>query len=353
MRRETLTKLRRSSWIALAALAVIGLAQPAAAQQMAAAQQTAAAPLSFGGFAPPEGWLPPPLNPSGVQLETRELGPGVYALLSNQPPVDNSGFVVGNRGVLVIDAHINGAMARQIQAAVRAVTDKPILYLVNTNAHGDHTFGNYAFPAETKIVAQRETAAAMRHFEQEKNMLLATVNGDRSVFADVELRLPDVTFETFLSLDLGGRVVELHHFGPGNTPGDTVVYVPETKTAWTGNLILGAGSIPWAIEGNAPAYLETVARMAARLDIKTIVGGHILIASGDILGTYLRYLSGHIAAVQAAVRDGRSLEQTLAGLPLDEVYLPPADSPLAPARPVFQGFHRWNVKKTYLELTGH
>ncbi len=79
---------------------------------------------------------------------TQELSPGVYALLSDKPPVDKSGFVVGKRGVLVIDAHINGEMARKIQQAVRAVTDKPILYLVNTNFHGDHTFGNYAFPAE-------------------------------------------------------------------------------------------------------------------------------------------------------------------------------------------------------------
>ncbi len=219
---------------AMAAWIAIGLAAPAAA----ATQQ------SFGGFEPPAGWLPPSLDPTGVQLQTKELAPGVYALLSPKPPVDNSGFVVGERGVLVIDAHINGTMARQIQAAVRAVTDKPILYLVNTNAHGDHTFGNYAFPAETTIVAHRNTAEAMRAFEAEKRNLLATVNGNAAVFAEVKLRLPDVTFEKSLSLDLGGRVVELHHFGHGNTPGDTVVYLPEAKVAWTGNLVLGAGTIP-------------------------------------------------------------------------------------------------------------
>jgi cyclase len=327
---------------AMAAGIAIGLAAPAAA----ATQQ------SFGGFEPPAGWLPPSLDPTGVELQTKELAPGVYALLSPKPPVDNSGFVVGERGVLVIDAHINGAMARQIQAAVRAVTDKPILYLVNTNAHGDHTFGNYAFPAETTIVAHRNTAQAMRAFEAEKRNLLLTVNGNAAVFADVKLRLPDVTFEKSLSLDLGGRVVELHHFGHGNTPGDTVVYLPEAKVAWTGNLVLGAGTIPWAIEGGTQAYLETVARMAASLDIETIVGGHILTTSGQTVTTYLRYLGAHINAVQAAIRAGKTLEETLAGLPLEEAYLPPADSPLAQLRPVMQGVHLWNVKKTYLELSG-
>ncbi len=347
---EPLTKTR--SRLALAALLSAGLALASGLDQPRAQEttQTAALPSSFGGFVPPAGWLPPPLDPTGVQLETREIAPGVYALLSNRPPVDNSGFVVGQRGVLVIDAHINGDMARQIQAAVRRVTDKPILYLVNTNAHGDHTFGNYAFPAETTVIAHRKTAEAMRHFEAEKANLLPAVGGKREIFGDVELRLPDVTFETTLRLDLGGRVVELHHFGPGNTPGDTVVYLPEAKVAWTGNLILGEATIPWAIEGDARAYLETLAALAARLDIETIIPGHVLTTSGKTLSSYLHYLGGLIDDVQDARRAGLSLEETLAALPLDERYLPPADSPLAAVRPVFQGFHLWNVKKTYQEL---
>jgi cyclase len=123
----------------------------------------------------PVEFIPPALNPAGARPEAKQLGSGIYALVSNKPPVDNSGFVVGERGVLVIDAHINREMAKQIQSAVREVTDKPILYVINTNYHGDHTFGNYAFPAETIIVAQRETAERMRQFEQEKQVLL--VNG--------------------------------------------------------------------------------------------------------------------------------------------------------------------------------
>ena len=298
----------------------------------------------------PEGFIPPPLHPEGVELQTKELSPGVYALLSGAPAVDNSGFVVGDRGVLVIDAHINGEMAGQIQDAVRAVTDKPILYLVNTNYHGDHTFGNYAFPAETTIVAHRKTAEAMRNFEHEKEFLLMTVNGDRSVYADVRLRLPDVTFEKSLQIDLGGRVVELHHFGQGNTAGDTVVYVPQVKAAWTGNLILGAGTIPWLIEGNAAAYLKTIADLSRALDIETIIPGHVLTTSGGAAGDYLRYLSNLIGSVRKAINAGQTIEQALASLPLKESYLPAADSPLAGVRPLMQGLHRWNIKKTYLEL---
>ncbi len=312
---------------------------------------TQPSPAPADGFEPPAGWVPPPLDPTGVELETRPLGPGVYALLSNQPPVDNSGFVVGERGVLVIDAHFNATMARQIQDAVRKVTDKPILYLVNTNAHGDHTFGNYAFPAETRVVGHRKTAESMRHFEAEKALLLPTVGGDASFFDDVELRLPDIVFDDYLRLDLGGRFVELHHFGHGNTPGDTVVYVPEVKAAWTGNLILGAASIPWAIEGNTRAYVETLEAFRDRLDVEIIIPGHVLTTTADIVPRYIRYLNEHISSVEKAVRSGWTLEQTLADLALSESYLPASDSPLAVARPLMQGFHRWNIKKTYLELS--
>src|SRR6266446_5372747 len=280
----------------------------------------------------PQGFIPPPLNPTGVRLETRELAPGIYGLLSNKPPVDNSGFVVGEHGVLVIDAHINGAMAGLIQTAVRQVTNKPILYVVNTNYHGDHTFGNYAFPQETLIVAQQKTAESMRDFEREKQFLLPTVDNDLTVFGDVRLRLPELVLNEYLELDLGGRMVELYHFGHGNTPGDTVVYVPEARVAWTGNLIVGEGSIPFLIEGGAGAYLETMAKFTHTLEVGTLVPGHGVLASGAMLGRYLPYLSELIEAVRRAVRAGQNLEEALAATPLGQAYTQASagtDSPFA------------------------
>jgi cyclase len=325
--------------LARAGLIALLLVSPAAAQP----------PAWFGA---PTGFILPALHPAGARLETRELAPGVYALLSTKPPVDNSGFVVGERGVLVIDGHINGQMARQIQDAVRAVTSKPILYVVNTNYHGDHTFGNYAFPAETLIVAHRETAERMRDFQHEKEFVLAAVANDASVLDGVRPRLPDVVFDDYLRLDLGGRVAEIHHFGPGNTPGDTVVYAPDAKAAWTGNLVVGAGSIPPLFEAGAGAYLETIARFARTLDVETVVPGHGQITSGEILGRYATYLSELLYAVRRSIQAGHSLEETLAGTPLGERYAPPANSPLERLRPFLAGLHRLNIQRTYRELGG-
>jgi len=318
-------------------------------------------PLIPAVLAPPEvlvlaphGFIPPPLNPTGVQLETKVLAPGVYGLLSNKPPVDNSGFVVGEHGVIVIDAHINGAMAGQIQTAVRQVTNKPVLYVVNTNY--DHTFGNYAFPQETLIVAQQKTAENMQDFEREKQFLLPTVDNDPTVFGDVRLRLPDLVFDEYLELDLGGRVVELYHFGHGNTPGDTVVFVPEARIAWVGNLIVGEGSIPFLIEGGAGAYLETMAKFKHTLEVGTIIPGHGLVTSGAILGRYLPYLSDLIESVRKAIRAGHSLEETIATAPLGQQYTQDflgSDSPLAAKFAAFRtGVHRWNVWRTYQGMKG-
>ena len=327
---------RRALAVAVALAAALALPAPASA---------AAKGVDFA--AAPDGFIAPPLNPRGVKLETKKLAPGVYALLSGRPAVDNSGFIVGRRGVLVIDAHINGAMARQIQGAIRAVTDKPILYLVNTNYHGDHTFGNYAFPATTTIVAHRLTAQRMRNFEHEKGLILRTVDNDPSILADIRLRLPDVTFDGRMTIDLGGRVVELHHFGHGNTPGDTVVYVPGVKVAWTGNLVVGEGTIPPIFEGGARDYLTTIARFAETLDVRTIIPGHGAPATGAILARYLGYLGEIVVAVRSAAQAGWTVEETVARLSLADKYLPPKDSPGGALRLFIAGLHRLNVQQTF------
>ncbi len=298
----------------------------------------------------PANFIPPPIHPAGAQLQTKQLGDGVYALLSGLPAVDNSGFIVGDRGVLVIDAHINAEMAGQIQDAVRRVTDKPILYLINTNYHGDHTFGNYAFPKETLIVAHRNTAEHMRYFEYEKEFLLTAVNDDRSVYSDAELRLPDIAFDKYLRLDLGGRFVELHYFGHGNTPGDTVVFEPQTRTAWTGNLVVGKGTIPPMFEGGVNDYIQTISRFARTLEVTTIIPGHGAPATADILGRYLRYLIDLKTSVRGAIDEGKTADAAIASLPQSAEYLPPQDAPQAALIPFLQGLHSLNVQRTYRDL---
>ena len=249
-----------------------------------------------------------------------------------------------------VAAHVSVGMARKIQEAVRKVTDKPILYLVNTNYHGDHTFGNDSFPVETKIVAHVKTAERMRNIDGEKEFLLPLLENDRGLLEDVQLRLPDLVFERSLRIDLGGRFVEIYHFGHGNTPGDTIVYVPEDRVAWTGNFILGQGSIPFLIEGKADEWIRSLSRFTQRLQVDAIVPGHGKMTDRRIVVRYLTYLNRLLGTVRDQIRDGRSERDALARNPLSSEFLPQADSDTEAAA-VLRGFHLWTVQRVYRDLS--
>ena len=262
--------------------------------------------------------------------------------------MDNVGFVVGDRDVLVVDAHINPAMARQIQERVREVTDKPIRYLVNSNYHGDHTFGNCAFPAETVIIQHRRTADLVPYHEEERRFMLPCVGNDPKILEGVELRRPDVVFDDYLRIDLGGKVVELHYFGPANTPGDTITYVPEAKVAWTGNMT--GGNIVVTLESNAPTYMNSIARFAQALEVETLIPAHNPISGPELLGGYMQYLNDVTQAVRGAVSAGWTLAETMERIPfaLDRPYSPPEDHPRIG---YFRDLHSYNVMKTHQSFT--
>ncbi len=287
------------------------------------------------------------LDPAGCTLSIQEIGKGVYALLSSIPNVDNAGFVVGEEGVLVIDAHISIPMARQIQARVRQVTDKPIRYLVNSNYHGDHTFGNCAFPGTTLVIQHRETAARVPYMEEEKAFLLPCVGGKPETFEGVTLRLPDIVFADSLRIDLRGQIVEIHWVGPANTPGDTITYVPSAKAAWTGNMT--GGSFGLALESDAPTYLGTLIRFIRTIEVETLIPAHAPILGPSDLWVYLVYFSQPTHDIKKALSAGWTLEETLKRTPMGEAFrLPAADA----RAPFMAGRHSYNVRRTYLSLAG-
>ena len=295
---------------------------------------------------PPPGFVPPPLHPGGVVLETRRLSEGVYALMANTPFNDNAGFVVGKEAVLVIDSHFNGAMGLQIMEAVRRVSDLPIKYLLNTNAFGDHVFGNYVFPEDTQIIAHQSTIDSlnMSSVEGISQTMARTVGGDLSVFEGVKLRVPDVGFNDKWQADLGDKVVEMYWFGSGMSPHDSVVYVPDSKIAWTANLIFGDGSIPWARSGGLQEYRKTLVKLAETIKPVTIVSGHGNIASGDIVARYIDYLNETINIAEEALVARSPANDLVSGARIPSAYL------IRPElKTLMTGFHRWNLRAAYEE----
>ncbi|MGW4474548.1 MBL fold metallo-hydrolase [Nonomuraea sp. NPDC004354] len=263
----------------------------------------------------PAGYAGPNLSPAGLRLLPRELAPGVHALMANLPPKDNNGLVVGHDTALIVDAGITPEVSRQIQDLAAELTDRPVRYLANTTYHGDHTFGNLAFPEDTVIVSSRLNKENMADLDYEKQVRSGNMYGDEaSLTAVTRWRLPDIIFDSFAEIDLGGRTVQLWHFGPGNGPGDTVVYVPDTRTAWTGNFLAHAGIAHMLLQGGPLPYLESLRRMRQALpDLETIVPGHGPMGGGHAaIDTLIAYLERLHEEVLAAVRAGRPLDETMA-----------------------------------------
>jgi cyclase len=110
----------------------------------------------------------------------------------------------------------------------------------------------------------------------EKKIRSGNMYGDEGLLdAVTRWRMPEVAFDSFAEVDLGDRVVQLWHFGAGNGPGDTIVYVPDTRTTWTGNYLSHAGVAPMLLQGGPQPYLASLERMRTALpELGTIVAGH-------------------------------------------------------------------------------
>ncbi|NJP91434.1 MBL fold metallo-hydrolase [Nonomuraea sp. FMUSA5-5] len=305
----------------------------------------------------PHGYGGPNLSPVGLELLPHELTPGVWALMANLAPKDNNGVVTGRAATLVIDAGITPDVSARIRTAAAALTDRPLRYLVNTTYHGDHTFGNAAFPDDVVIVSSTVNKANMADLAYEKQTRSANMYGDAALLDQVtEWRKPDLTFTSYAEIDLGGRTVELHHFGPGNGPGDTIVHVPDARTAWTGNFLCHAGIAPMLLQGGPSPYVTSLRKMRETLPhLETIVPGHGPMGSGPAavadLITYLERLDDE---VRQSVQAGRTLEETYASC--TDPWAGHLDPSLSAALPeaarhamlaLCRDLHRLNVLATY------
>jgi cyclase len=252
----------------------------------------------------PEGYQGPNLSPAGLRLIPRELAGGVYALVANIPPKDNNGLVVGDHTALVVDAGVTGEVSRQIQQLAGELASKPVRYLVNTTYHGDHTFGNAAFPYDVVIVSSKANRENMSDLGYEKNVRSGNMYGDPALDSVHNWRLPDLIFENTAEIDLGGRAVQLFRFGPGNGPGDTIAYVPEARAAWTGNFLCHAGIAPMLLQGGPEPYIASLQHMRDDLpELETIIPGHGPVGNGreaiDWLIGYLGDLKTNVAELRA------------------------------------------------------
>src|SRR6476620_7572524 len=292
-------------------------------------------------------------NPA-KNFKVEKLAEGVYAVIRQDSVgfmVDgNNVFIINDNDVVVVDANGAPGITREVLAALRKITSKPVRYVINTHWHDDHIRGNKiyrdAFPGVEFIgqATMREylpgqgatnrknfLSGAPQFLQMLKQSLAAgksltggplsdeerlALASDTSLAgyvlrdgASAEAVLPTITVEDRLTLYRGKRVIDIRHLGNGHTSADLIVHLPNEGIVITGDLVV----YPIPLVGNPQSHIAdwsgTLDKVIA-LHAKTIVPGHGPVLHDD---SYLRTLSEMFASitnqVKEAVSRGGTLEQ--------------------------------------------
>lgn len=173
------------------------------------------------------------------QVTFTQLSENAYAYTAEGDP--NSGVIIGDDAVMIIDTTATPAMAQDLIAKIRAVTDKPIKYVVLSHYHAVRVLGASAYFAEgaQEIIASRGTYEMI--VERGEADMKSEIERFPRLFAGVEtvpgLTWPTLVFEKEITLFLGKLEVRIAHLGSGHTKGDTVVWLPSQKVLFSGDLV--------------------------------------------------------------------------------------------------------------------
>ncbi|CAN5804381.1 MBL fold metallo-hydrolase [soil metagenome] len=277
-----------------------------------------------------------------------ELADGVYAYTAQGDP--NVGAIVGGDGVLCVEARATPYMAGKWLADLRTRTDAPIRDLVLTHYHAVRTLGAAAFGAERII-----TSTTTRDLIEERGQQDWESEAARMprLFAGAEtipgLTRPTDTFDDVMDVDLGGRAVQLLPLGRGHTEGDIVVWLPDERICFAGDLVEGEAALYTcdAIHLDWRAgTLDLVAALGAEVMVggrgRVMRGAHEVQAGIEQTRGFLRTMHDEVAPVLAR---GGTLKQAF-----DAAH--GALEPAYGAWPIFEHCMPFNVSRLWDELSG-
>ena len=263
----------------------------------------------------------------------------------------NTGVVVGDDAVMVIDTQATPVMAQDVIGRIREVTDKPIRYVVLSHYHAVRVLGASAYGAE-HIIASEDTLALIRERgEQDK---ASEIGRFPRLFRAVEsvppgLTWPTITFSGRMTLWLGKLEVQILQLGRGHTKGDTVVWLPSERILFSGDLV-EYGATPYAGDAYFGDWPATLQRIAALRPAKLVPGRGAALEDEAQVAAGLQGTRDFVADVYAAVRAGAAL-----GRDLRSVYRSTVDA----LRPkyghwvIFDHCMPFDVTRAYDEATQH
>lgn len=240
--------------------------------------------------------------------ELRQVAPDLYFFYNDAS--SNSAFLVSDAGVLVVDSGQHPADGRALLERIRKVTDKPVKWLINTHAHGDHYLGNRAFKdAGATIVAHRDTATMMKtHYQYEigrRGAYFKRFNLDPN---ELSLVMPDVAFESHMTITLGNRTAHVMYLGPGQNPGDTLVHFPHARALFVGGPFARRNWSNTNFTPSVDGWIALLEKIAA-FDVDVYLPGHGDVGSRQDVLDEAKLLADFQAGVKKAIAQGMSKEE--------------------------------------------
>jgi len=229
---------------------------------------------------------------------TEEIAPGIYAYV--QPDgswfLNNTGFLVGRRGIVSIDTTSTERRTRAYLDAIRQVSEQPVRTLINTHHHGDHTHGNCLLPTATIIGHPRCREEILRSVFPPPAGLWSTVE-----WGDLQPEPPFVTFDDHITVWVDDLMVELHAVPtPAHTTNDIVAWIPEHSVLFTGDLLF-VGGTPFVPMGSVSGSLRALEWLRV-FGAQTLVPGHGPVSSPSAIADVAEYLT----FVQDTAQRGRA-----------------------------------------------
>jgi glyoxylase-like metal-dependent hydrolase (beta-lactamase superfamily II) len=200
---------------------------------------------------------------------------GLSALGSpaNQNFISNAGFVITPAGVVVIDALGSPALARRLLAEIRKHTDKPVTHVILTHYHADHVYGLQALKAAGATIIANAQGREYLNSETAR-LRLETSRHDLAPWIDEQTHLvpADRWLQGDTDLVIGGVQFQIRHVGPSHTPEDQVIYLPQERLLFAGDLVF-RGRIPFVGQADSGQWIKALDKLLT-FGAQVIVPGH-------------------------------------------------------------------------------